>query len=185
MPEQYLQIGEDKMEKTIEALKKDLQSIKTGRANPALLNHVQVMYYGAMMPINQIAGISVPEPQLLIIRPYDRSSLKDIEKAIQLADLNLNPLNDGTVLRLIFPPLTEETRRKLVKQIKGNAESSKVAIRNIRREANEKIIKMEKEGLISEDELYRKQEDMQKLTDKYIDKVDDVIKEKEKQIMEF
>lgn len=185
MPQSIINSGEERMVKTIESLKRELQSIKTGRANPALLNKVEVMYYGSPMPLNQIATISVPEAQLLVVKPFDKNSLKDIEKAIQVANLNLNPVSDGTVIRLVFPPLTEETRKALVKDLKKNSESNKVAIRNIRRGVMDQLKKLEKDALISEDELKRYEDDTQKVTDKYIAKVDEVIKEKEDQIMEF
>lgn len=185
MPKTIINSGIEKMEKTIESLKKELATVKTGRANPSILNKVQVMYYGSPMPINQLATISVPEATILMIKPFDKSTLKDIEKAIQVADLNVNPQNDGTVIRIVFPPLTEQTRKQLVKDIKGNSESSKVAIRNIRRDVMDQLKKYEKEGLMSEDELKRYSDDVQKSTDKYIVKVDEVIKEKEKQIMEI
>lgn len=183
MPEQIIKSGEDKMIKTVDALKKELALIRTGRANPAVLNSVVVNYYGVDSPINQIASISVPEAQLLVIKPYDKSILKDIEKAIQLADLNLVPQNDGTVVRIVFPPLTEDRRKQFVKQVKTLGEGSKVATRNVRREMNEQLKKYEKEGLISEDELKRFEEKVQKLTDKYAKIVDDVLQEKEKSIM--
>lgn len=185
MPQSIINSGQEKMEKTIESLKKELQSVKTGRANPGILNKVEVVYYGSPMPLNQIATISVPEAQILMIKPFDKNILRDIEKAIQLADLNLTPQNDGTVIRLVFPPLTEQTRKQLVKDLKVNSENNKVAIRNIRRDIIDQLRKFEKESLITEDELKRYEEQTQKLTDKFIGKVEEVIKEKENQIMEF
>lgn len=185
MPQSIINSGQEKMEKTIESLKKELQSVKTGRANPGILNKVEVVYYGSPMPLNQIATISVPEAQILMIKPFDKNILRDIEKAIQLADLNLTPQNDGTVIRLVFPPLTEQTRKQLVKELKVNSENNKVAIRNIRRDIIDQLRKFEKESLITEDELKRYEEQTQKLTDKFIGKVEEVIKEKETQIMEF
>ncbi len=185
MPQTIINNGQEKMEKTLESLKKELQTVKTGRANPSVLNKVEVVYYGSPMPLNQIATISAPEAQILMIKPFDKNILRDIEKAIQMADLNLTPQNDGTVIRIVFPPLTEQTRKQLVKELKTNSENNKVAIRNIRRDIIGQIEKLEKEGLITEDELKRKQDDVQKLTDKYIAKVEEAIKEKEKQIMEF
>lgn len=185
MPQSIINSGQEKMEKTIESLKKELQSVKTGRANPGILNKVEVVYYGSPMPLNQIATISVPEAQILMIKPFDKNILRDIEKAIQLADLNLTPQNDGTVIRLVFPPLTEQTRKQLVKDLKVNSENNKVAIRNIRRDIIDQLRKFEKESLITEDELKRYEEQTQKLTDKFIGKVEEVIKEKETQIMEF
>lgn len=185
MPQSIINNGQEKMEKTIESLKKELQSVKTGRANPAILNKVEVVYYGSPMPLNQLATLSVPEAQILMIKPFDKNILRDIEKAILVADLNLTPQSDGTVIRLVFPPLTEQTRKTLVKNLKVNSENSKVAIRNIRRDVIDQLKKYEKESLITEDELKRFEEQTQKTTDKYIAKVDEVIKEKEKQIMEF
>ena len=185
MPQSIINHCQDKMEKTVESLKRELQTVKTGRANPAVLNKVEVVYYGSPMPLNQLATISAPEAQILMIKPFDKNILKDIEKAILVADLNLTPQSDGTVIRIVFPPLTEQTRKQLVKELKTNSENNKVAIRNIRREIITSLDKIEKEGLITEDELKRKQEETQKLTDKYIVKIDEVIKEKEKQIMEF
>ena len=185
MPQSIINSGQERMEKTIESLKKELQSVKTGRANPGILNKVEVVYYGSPMPLNQLATISVPEATTLMIKPFDKNILKDIEKAILVADLNLTPQSDGTVVRLIFPPLTEQTRKQLVKDLKVNSENNKVAIRNIRRDIIDQLRKFEKEGLLTEDELKRYEEQTQKATDKYIAKVDEVIKEKEAQIMEF
>ena len=185
MPQSIINNGQQKMEKTLESLKKELQTVKTGRANPGVLNKVEVVYYGSPMPLNQIATISAPEAQVLMIKPFDKNILRDIEKAILVADLNLTPQNDGSVIRIVFPPLTEQTRKQLVKELKVNSENNKVAIRNVRRDAISQLEKLQKEGLITEDELKRKQEEVQKLTDKYIAKVDEAIKEKEKQIMEF
>lgn len=185
MLENIYNVGEDKMNKTIQALKNELALIRTGRANPAILNAVQVTYYGVPTPLNQIAAITVPEATQIMIKPYDRSILKDVEKAIQLADLNLVPLNDGNVIRVNFPPLTEERRRELVKEVKGLAENAKVAVRNIRRDMVEQVKKLEKNGEISEDQMKRENDKIQKLTDKFIDAVDQVAKEKEALIMEI
>ena len=185
MPQSIINNGQQRMEKTLESLKKELQTVKTGRANPGVLNKVEVVYYGSPMPLNQIATISAPEAQVLMIKPFDKNILRDIEKAILVADLNLTPQNDGSVIRIVFPPLTEQTRKQLVKELKTNSENNKVAIRNIRRDIISQLEKLEKEGLITEDDLKRKQEEVQKLTDKYTAKVDEAIKEKEKQIMEF
>ncbi len=172
-----------KMEKTIEALKKDFASIRTGKANPSILNGVLVEYYGSMMPVNQIANVSAPDPQTILIKPYDKSVLKGIEKAIQTANLGFNPLNDGDVVRIPIAPLTEQTRKDLVKQAKKNAENAKVAIRNVRREYMEMLKKMEKDGEMSEDELKRATDKVQKVTDEYILKIDQLTKTKEDDIM--
>lgn len=185
MPESIINAGEEKMVKAIETFKTGLQLIKTGRANPGLIAKVKVNYYGSDMPINQIATVSVPEAQILMIKPFDKSILRDIEKAIATSGLNLNPQNDGQVLRIFFPPLTEQVRKQLVKDVKVQLEEAKVNIRNIRRDVNEDLKDLEKESLISEDELKRRQEETQKLTDKYIAKLEEVSKEKEASIMEI
>ncbi len=185
MPQSIINNGQEKMEKTIDSLKKELQSVKTGRANPAILNKIEVVYYGILTPLSQIATIATPEAQILTIKPFDKGVLRDIEKAIQMADLNINPQNDGVVIRLVFPPLTEQTRKQLVKDLKGYNENSKVAVRNIRRDIIEQLKKFEKESLISEDELKKREAEVQKLTDKYIMKVDEAVLEKEKMIMQF
>lgn len=183
MPKTIINQGEQKMQKAIEALKKEFALVRTGRANPAILNNINVTYYGVSTPLNQIASISVPEAQQLLIKPFDKSIVSDVEKAILVADLNLTPVSDGTVIRINFPPLTEQRRKEIVKDVKGLAENAKVAIRNIRREINDNLKKFEKEGLISEDELNRETENSQKLTDKYIELVNELTKEKEDAIM--
>nr|WP_187698794.1 ribosome recycling factor [Paenibacillus alvei] len=171
------------MEKAIAALKRELATLRAGRATPALLDRVQVEYYGAMTPVNQLANISTPDPRTLMIQPWDKSSLADIERAILKSDLGLTPANDGSLIRLSIPPLTEERRAELVKHTKKFGEEAKVAIRNIRRDANDDIKKLEKTD-ISEDESRRHQEDIQKTTDKFIAEVDKVLVVKEKEIME-
>lgn len=185
MPQSIINEGQQRMEKTLEALKKDFALIRTSRANPTVLNNVSVSYYGALTPVNQVASISVPEAQLLVIKPFDKSILKDIEKAIQMADLNLVPQNDGTVIRINFPALTEQKRKEIVKEVKNVAESNKIGIRNIRRDVIDQLKKLEKESLISEDELKKKTEDVQKITDKFIEKIDALVKEKEQSVMEI
>ena len=179
MPEEIMLNAEEKMEKSIEALKRELGLVRTGRANPAVLNNVRVNYYGVLTPINQMSSISVPEAQQIVIKPYDKSQLKEIEKAIQLADLNLVPQNDGTVIRINFPALTEQRRKELVKQIKTMGEQTKVAVRNARRDANDALKKLE----LPEDTEKGYLEDVQKLTDKKIAEVDAVTAEKEKDLM--
>lgn len=183
MPKEIINQCEQKMLKTIEALKKDFQTIRTGKANPAVLNNVTVEYYGSAMPINQIASVSAPEPQMIVIKPYDKSILKAIEKAIQTSDLGLNPQNDGDLVRVPVPALTEQTRKDLAKQAKKIAEENKVAIRNIRRDAMDQLKKLEKDSVISEDELKRRSDEVQKVTDKYIEAIDKSATEKEKDIM--
>ncbi|RBW69875.1 ribosome recycling factor [Bacillus taeanensis] len=184
MSKEILQNAEDKMQKALASLRREFATIRTGRATPALLDKVQVDYYGAPTPVNQLAGISVPEARLLLIQPYDKSVLSDIEKAIQKADLGLTPNNDGDVIRINIPPLTEERRKEFAKLVKKYAEDGKVAIRNVRRDANDELKKSQKNGDITEDELRRLTEDIQKLTDKYVADADSIASEKEKEIME-
>ncbi len=174
---------EEKMLKTISVLEENYSEIRAGRANPAILNKIRVDYYGVPTPINQIAGISVPEARLIVIQPWDGSILKEIEKAILTSDIGINPNNDGKVIRLSFPDLTEEKRRDIVKDIKKMAEDSKVAIRSIRRDGIDEFKEMQKESLITEDDLKRAEDDIQKLTDKYTDEIDKILANKEKEIM--
>ena len=175
----------EKMEKAIQVLKRDLASMRAGRATPALLEKVTVSYYGSEMPVNQLASISAPEPRLLVVQPWDKSALPEIERAILKSELGLTPTNDGNVIRIAIPALTEERRAELVKVVKKSGEESKVAIRNVRRDANEEIKKLGKNGEISEDDVRRGQDEIQKLTDRYIREVDEVIAAKEKEIMEI
>lgn len=175
--------AEGKMMKTLDAFRKELAVMRTGRATPALLERVSVDYYGSPMPVNQVATVSVPEAQLLVIQPWDRTMMSAIEKAILKSDLGLNPSSDGTVIRLPIPSLTEERRRDLSKMVRKKAEDTKVAIRNIRREANDELKRLEKEKSISEDESKRRQEDVQKLTDQFVRDIDAVAQGKEKEIM--
>ncbi|BFH14797.1 ribosome recycling factor [Paenibacillus melissococcoides] len=183
MPQSVKKHAEERMEKAIAALKRDLATLRAGRASAALLDRIQVEYYGAMTPINQLANISTPDPRTLVIQPWDKSSLGEIERAIMKSDLGLTPANDGSIIRISIPALTQERRAELVKQTKKFGEDAKVAIRNIRRDANDDIKKLEKTD-ISEDESRRHQEDIQKTTDKYIAEVDKVLAAKEKDIME-
>lgn len=183
MPKQIINQCEEKMLKTIEALKKDFATIRTGKANPSVLNGVTVEYYGSPMPINQIASVSAPEPQMIVIKPYDKSIIKAIEKAVLTADLGFNPQNDGDIVRIPVPSLTEQVRKELVKKSKKIAEDNKVAVRNIRRDAMDQLKKLEKDSLISEDELKRRSDELQKVTDKYIETIDKTASEKEKDIM--
>jgi len=173
-----------RMDKGIEALRRELSRVRTGRASAGLLDGVKVDYYGAMTPINQLATLSVPESRLIIIQPWDAGSLADIEKAILKSDVGLTPNNDGKVIRLNIPPLTEERRREMVKLAKKIAEDSRVAIRTARREANELLKELEKEKDISEDELKRSCDEVQNITDNYVKKIDCIIKAKEADIME-
>lgn len=183
MPKTIISNCEEKMLKTIESLKKDFSNIRTGKANPNILNSVMVSYYGVPTPVSQVGSVSVPDPQSIVVKPWDKSILKDIEKAIQTAGLGLNPQNDGELIRIHIPPLNEQTRKDLVKQSKKVAEDNKVAIRNIRRDGMESLKKLEKDSLISEDELKRHSDQVQKLTDKYIENIDKIAKEKEQDIM--
>lgn len=185
MPKQIIKQGEEKMLKTIESLQKEFSMIRTGKANPSILNNVQVEYWGMMTPLIQVGTVSVPDAQTIMIKPYDKSVLKNLEKAILTADLGFNPINDGDVIRIPVPPLTEEVRRNLTKDVKKIAENNKVAIRNIRRDILEPLKKLEKDSLISEDELKRYSDEVQKLTDKYIANIDNLAKEKEQAIMSF
>lgn len=175
---------EEKMQKSIKVLKEELHSIRAGRANPALLDRITVNYYGSQMPLKQIANISAPEPRLLVIQPYDANSIADIEKAITQSDLGINPSNDGKIIRLAIPMLTEERRKDLLKIVKKTGEETKIAIRNERREANDKLKKMHKNNELTEDDLKRAEDEVQKLTDKYIKIIDELISNKEKEIME-
>lgn len=183
MPQSVKKNAEERMEKAILSLKRDLATLRAGRASAGLLDRIQVEYYGTPTPVNQLANINTPDPRTLMIQPWDKSSLADIEKAIMKSDLGLTPANDGSQIRLSIPPLTEERRGELVKMTKKFGEEAKVAIRNIRRDANDDIKKMEKTE-ISEDESRRHQDDIQKTTDKFIAEVDKILVAKEKEIME-
>ncbi|AFK86820.1 MULTISPECIES: ribosome recycling factor [Thermoanaerobacterium] len=176
---------EEKMKKSIAVLKNELMSIRAGRANPALLDRISIDYYGTMTPINKLATITAPEPKVIIIQPWDTSKISEIEKAIQKSDLNINPTSDGKIIRLVFPDLTEERRKELVKLVHKKGEEAKVAVRQIRRDANDAIKKMDKNGEISEDEKLKSEENVQKLTDKYIKEIDKILEQKEKEIMEI
>lgn len=185
MPKEVIDQTKDRMEKAIGSFTRQLASIRAGRANASLLDRISVLYYGAPTPLNQMAGISVPEARLMVIQPYDKTTLGDIEKAILKSDIGITPSNDGSVIRLAVPALTEERRKELVKEVKKEAEDSKIAIRNVRRDANDELKKLEKNGDITEDELRREGEDIQKLTDAYIVKIDELAKDKENEIMEI
>lgn len=184
MIREIVQEAEEKMSKTVDVLKKDLASLRAGRATPALLDKIQVDYYGAITPVNQMANISVPEARLILIQPWDKSTIPAIEKAIMKSDLGLTPSNDGNVIRIGIPQLTEERRKELVKVVKKKTEEARVAVRNVRRDTNDMIKELEKDREISEDESKRSLEEVQKLTDKMVKKVDEVMEGKEKEIME-
>ena len=174
---------EEKMNKTISVLQEDFSEVRAGRANPAILNKIKVDYYGTPTPINQVAGISVPEARLIVIQPWDISLLKEIEKEILKAEIGINPNNDGKVIRLAFPELNEERRKELVKEVKKMAEDSKVSIRSIRREAMDEAKKLQKDNQMTEDELKGAEDKIQKLTDNKISEIDKILAEKEKEIM--
>lgn len=180
---EQIKTAQAKMEKCLNSLEHEYSTIRAGRANPAVLDKVMVDYYGAPTPVNQMAAISVAEARILVIQPWDKSSLKLIEKAIQTSDIGINPTNDGNVLRLTFPQLTEERRKELVKQIKKIGEEGKVTIRNIRRDGLDKVKTMKKNNEITEDDVKDLEKEMQKLTDKFIDKIDEAVAVKEKEVM--
>ncbi len=173
-----------RMEKTIIALKDEFKGLRTGRASAAIFDKVRVDYYGTPTPLNQVSTISVPEARSIIIQPFDKALIGEIEKAIQKADLGLNPSNDGKIIRISIPPLTAERRKELVKQAKAIAENSRVAIRNIRRDGNDDLKKQQKEGSITEDELKTSESELQKSTDKFVQEINKILEDKEKEIME-
>lgn len=176
--------AEEKMKKVVEITKKEFMSIRTGKASPGLLDRVTVDYYGTPTPVNQLANVNAPEPRLIVVQPWDKGALSEIERAIMKSDLGITPTNDGSVIRLAIPPLTQERRKELAKSLKKEGEEKKVVVRNIRRDANDHLKKLEKDGEISADENKKAQEEIQKLTDKYIKELDQVIVHKEKEIME-
>ncbi len=176
--------AETKMKKSVEALRHHLSAIRTGRASPALVEHIHVEYYGSDMPLNQLANVSVPEPRMLVIQPWDQGAIKAIEKAIQHSELGINPTNDGRIIRLGIPPLTEQRRRDLTKLVKKEVEESKIALRNLRRDAQNDLKKLETDKQISSDELKRAQDRLQELTDRYTREMDQVGAAKEAEVME-
>ena len=183
MIKEIISIADEKMKKSISVLKHEFESMKAGRANPTMLDRISVECYGSLMPIAQMANVSAPEPRVLLIQPWDKSTLKDLERAILKSDLGLNPSNDGTSIRLIIPELTGETRKNLIKLVKKTGEDSKVAIRSIRRDANDKIKALKKNTEITEDECKKSEDIIQKETDKFIKEIDKLIDTKEKEIM--
>ena len=178
-------VYEDKMKKSIDSVAADFAAVRAGRANAQVLDRITVSYYGQDTPIGQVASVSSPDPRTLVIQPWDNSLLKPIEKAIQQSDLGINPQNDGRIIRLVFPQLTEERRRDLTKQVKKYAEDAKVAVRNIRRDGMDALKKQLKKSEITEDDQKKGEKDLQELTDKYIKKVDDLCAKKEKELMEI
>ena len=185
MLESTYQETRERMKKSIDSLKHDLQRVRTGRASLTLLDGVKADYYGTPTPLAQMASLSVPESRMITIQPWDVSAIKEIEKAIMKSDLGLTPANDGKIIRISIPPLTEQRRKELVKIVNKTCEESKVAIRNIRRDSNELIKGFKKDGDVSEDDAFKAQDQVQKITDEYIKNVDDIYKDKEKEILEF
>ena len=181
--DERLQLYNNKMQKSFDNLLEEFGSIRAGRANPHVLDKIRVDYYGTPTALQQVANISVPEPRMLLIQPWEPNMVREIEKAIMTSDLGINPTNDGKVIRLTFPELTEERRKDLAKDVKKKGENAKVAVRNIRRDANDSLKKMSKSGDVSEDEVKQLEDEVQKLTDKYIPKVDKAVEEKTKEIL--
>jgi ribosome recycling factor len=179
-----LKEADHKMEQALAHLREDLSSVRTGRASGSVLGRITVEYYGTPVPLNQLASVNVPEPRLLVVQPFDKNAISQIEKAIQQSDLGITPSNDGQVIRLAFPPLTEERRKDLVKQVHHRAEEGRVAVRNVRRHAKDDMEKLEREHSISEDELSRGEKELQKLTDRYVASIDEVQRHKESELME-
>lgn len=174
--------AEHKMEMAVEHVASEFATVRTGRANPQLLQRISVEYYGSPTPLQQLASIAVPEPRLLVVQPYDKSTLGDIERAIQIADLGLNPSNDGVVIRIAFPPLTEERRKELIKVVRNMAEEGRVAVRNVRRHSKSDMEELH--GEISDDDIHRGEEELQKLTDTYVEKIDNLVGNKEEELLE-
>jgi ribosome recycling factor len=184
MVKDALSAAEDRMRGAITALEEDLAAIRTGRASPALVERLSVEYYGTPTSLMQLATISAPEPRMLTIRPFDPASIKDIERAIQASDLGLTPSNDGKMIRLMIPALTEERRHELVRVVKARTEEARVSVRNVRRDTQNDMRDFEREKLISEDDLKRGEDDLQKLTDRYVDQINDISDHKEKEVLE-
>lgn len=185
MIESLYQETEESMQKAIDALKNEFKKVRTGRASLSILDDIRVDYYGTLTPLNQMASLSTPESRLITIQPWDVSVIKDVEKAILKSDLGLMPSNDGKVIRISIPPLTEERRKQLVKVIYKKSEEHKISIRNVRRDANDLLKNLKKDGEISEDDAFKAQDQVQKITDEHIKLIDDVCKDKEKEILEF
>lgn len=182
--QEALKDAEHKMKRAVEVTREEFASVRTGRATPAILNRLLVDYYGTPTPMNQLASFSVPEPRLLVIQPFDRNAVGAMEKAIMQSDLGLTPSNDGNVIRLTFPPLTEERRKELIRVVRERAEEGRVAVRNVRRHHKEELERLERDGSISEDDLVRAEKELQKLTDRCVAEIDEVLGHKEKELME-
>ena len=176
--------AEEKMEKAVAVAKDELSTVRTGRANPAMFSRIHIDYYGSATPLNQLAGISIPEARMVIIKPYDASQLGPLEKAIRNSDLGVNPSNDGAIIRIVIPQLSEERRREMVKVAKHKGEEARVAIRNIRRKANDELHRISKDGEAGEDEVVRAEKELQHVTDKYVSQVDELVKHKEAELLE-
>ncbi|MDD2316764.1 MAG: ribosome recycling factor [Desulfobacterales bacterium] len=185
MIESIYQEARDRMAKSIDALNNELKRVRTGRASVSLLDGIRVDYYGTSTPLNQVASLSVPESRLITVQPWDATAIKEIEKAVLKSDLGLTPANDGKIIRIAIPPLTQERRKELVKVVNKTCEEYKVAVRNVRRDCNELIKGLKKDGDVAEDEAFKAQEQVQKITDEHIRKIDDIYKRKEKEILEF
>jgi ribosome recycling factor len=179
-----LQSARQRMEKALDAVRRDFATVRTGKATPALLDAVRVEAYGSMLPLNQVATVSVPDARMLLVQPFDQSTMGAVEKAIQSADLGLNPANDGRIIRVPIPPLTEDRRREFVKLLNKMAEEGKVALRQARKDANDEVKLLQKDGGLSDDEARREQDEVQKLTNEYVEKVDGLLKQKEVEVME-
>ena len=184
MIEETLLEAEEKMEKAVVVAKEDFAAIRTGRAHPAMFNKIVADYYGALTPINQLASFSVPEPRMAVVTPFDKTALRNIEQAIRDSDLGVNPSNDGNIIRVVFPELTEERRREYIKVAKGKAEDSKISIRSVRRKAKDAIDKLVKDGEVGEDEGRRAEKELEELTHKYVAHLDEIIKHKEAELLE-
>jgi ribosome recycling factor len=182
--EETLRDASHKMDRAVEVTREEFSSVRTGRASPAILNRITVDYYGTSTPLNQLASFSVPEPRLLVIQPYDRNAMPAMEKALMQSDLGLSPSNDGNVIRLAFPPLTEERRRDLTRLVRERAEEGRVAVRNVRRHAKEELERLEREHVISEDDLARAEKELQKRTDAHVAEIDELVGHKEAELME-
>ncbi|RZQ64810.1 ribosome recycling factor [Amycolatopsis suaedae] len=184
MIDETLLDAEEKMEKAVSVAKEDLSSVRTGRANPAMFSRIVVEYYGAPTPLNQLASVNIPEARMAVVKPYDATQLQAIEKAIRESDLGVNPSNDGTIIRIVIPQLTEERRREMVKMAKSKGEDAKVSIRSVRRKAKEELDRIQKDGEAGEDDVVRAEKELQNLTDTYVHKVDDLVKHKEAELLE-
>ncbi|NDK91990.1 ribosome recycling factor [Gordonia desulfuricans] len=184
MIDETLLDAEEKMEKAVSVAKDDMGSIRTGRANPAMFNRIQIEYYGSLTPVTQVASITTPEPRLVVIKPYEASTLRDIETAIRNSDLGVNPTNDGSLIRVSIPQLTEDRRKELVKQAKGKGEDAKVSIRNVRRKALDELKRIQKDGEAGEDEVVRAEKDLDKTTATYVAQIDELVKHKESELLE-